>query len=42
MAVPYKTVISVAPTTLDLTVLATVKQELGITDSNSAMKCYSG
>jgi hypothetical protein len=35
MPIPYKTTISVAPTTLDLTVLETVKQELGITNSNS-------
>jgi hypothetical protein len=35
MPAPYKTVISVAPVTLDLTVLETVKQELGITDNNS-------
>jgi hypothetical protein len=35
MPTPYKTVISVAPVTLDLTVLETVKQELGVTDSNS-------
>jgi hypothetical protein len=35
MPTPYKTVISVAPVTLDLTVLETVKQELGITDNNS-------
>jgi hypothetical protein len=35
MPTPYKTLISVAPVTLDLTVLETVKQELGVTDSNS-------
>jgi hypothetical protein len=35
MPTPYKTVISVAPVTLDLTVLETVKQELGVTDNNS-------